>query len=241
MASRITKSILSYNFQGKSYEGQLFSQEATGRLPGVFIVHTWLGIDQSIQKRAERVSELGYAVFIVDLFGPGVLPHPPVDSMQAILPFIQDRQHFRNALTAGLDAFRTSPLVDSSKVAAIGYCFGGCGVLEMARAGLDLRGVVSLHGELNTTLPAKKGEIKARVLVLHGDADIVVKQDTVSGFLDEMRACEADWEFTYYSGAKHSFTGEGALGKSTPEAGLNDIAETRSWSSMIAFLNSVLK
>ncbi|MBX9722407.1 MAG: dienelactone hydrolase family protein [Candidatus Obscuribacterales bacterium] len=240
MSNEISRSTLSYQFQGKNYEGQLFANEAAGRLPGVFIVHTWLGIDQSILKRAERVAELGYAAYVVDLFGPGVLPQPPVDSMQAILPFIKDRQHFRNALGAGLDAFRTSSLVNGSKIAAIGYCFGGCGVLEMARAGLVLEGVVSLHGELNTTLPAKSGDVKARVLVLHGDADIVVKQESVAEFLDEMRACEADWEFTSYSSAKHSFTGEGAAGKSTPEAGINDLAEARSWASMSTFLNSVL-
>lgn len=240
MPNEILKSTVSYEFDGREFAGLLFSANQAERRPGVLIVHTWLGIDPSIQKRAQRVAELGYNAFVVDLFGPGVLPKSPHDSMQAILPFINNRQYFRDGLKAGLDAFVKLPQVDSSQIAAIGYCFGGCGVLEMARAGFDLKGVVSLHGELNTTLPAQKNTIKGRVLVLHGDADVVVKSDTVTDFMNEMRNSQAGWEFTSYSGAKHSFTGEGVAGKNTPEAGLDETAESRSWASMSDFLSNIL-
>lgn len=228
-----------YTFENKLFSGYLCTPDNKRKLPGVFIVHTWLGLDNSIKARAERIASLGYAAFVVDLFGPGVLPKPPHESLDAIKPFIEDRKHFRKALSAGLESFKSMPDC-SDKIAAIGYCFGGCAVLEMARDGQPVTGVVSLHGELNTTLPAKANEVAAKVLVMHGDADIVVKPETIPAFLEEMRNAGADWEFIVYSGAKHSFTGEGAMGKSTPEAGLNEHAERRSWNRMAEFLSEVL-
>ncbi len=179
----------------------------------MLLVHTWLGLDEGVKHRTERVAELGYAAFALDIFGPNVHPTPPVESAAVIKPFVENRQLFRQRLEAGLKVLQKQPECDASRVAAIGYCFGGCGVLEMARAGFTLKGVVSLHGELATPLPAKPGNIKPKILVLHGDADPRVSQDQVTHFLDEMRQAGSNWEFTAYSGAKHSFTGEGIGGK----------------------------
>ena len=133
------------------------------------------------------------------------------------------------------------PEVFTDRLAAMGYCFGGNAVLELARDGAVLRGVVSFHGELDTPLPAGPGDIRGKVLVLTGDDDPVVPFEKLAGFRDEMRHARANWEVDIYSGAKHSFTGEGSLGpEKTPEAVLDPQAEARSWQSMLRFFGEVL-
>lgn len=209
--------------------------------PGVLIVHTFLGLNEGIKHRADRLAELGYATFALDVFGPGVHPALPVEALAAIKPFRKDRQQFRQRLQAGLKVLQSQLECDASRIAAIGYCFGGCGILELARSGAPLRGVVSFHGELDSPLPAQPGALQAKILVLHGDADPVVPFEQITTFRDEMRAAGANWEIGIYSNAKHSFTGEGAMGNTTPEAGLEPQAEARSWQAMLNFFEEVLR
>ena len=210
-----------------------------GRAPGVLIVHAWLGITDSIKGRADRIAAAGYSAFR----GRRVR---------------QTRGHRRRAAaggrprsapTAGCSGSASGPgwtpcgssrSATRDRLAAIGYCFGGNAVLELARDGAPLRGVVSFHGELDTPLPAKPGDIAGKLLVLTGDDDPVVPFDKVAAFRDEMRAARANWQIDIYSGAKHSFTGEGSLGaERTPEAVLHPQAEARSWRSMMNFFAEV--
>ena len=232
---------IAYLDEAQPLEGYFVPPHEREQAPGVLLVHTWLGLDEGVKRRAERVAELGYTAFALDVFGPKVHPTPPVESAAVIKPFIENRQLFRQRLEAGLKVLQKQPECDASKVAAIGYCFGGCGVLEMARAGFALKGVVSLHGELATPLPAQPSNIKPKILVLHGDADPRVSQDQVIHFLNEMRQAGSNWEFTAYSGAKHSFTGEGIGGKDDPAAAFNPQAEARSWRAMANFLEEVFQ
>ena len=145
-------------------------------------------------------------VFIADLFGTGIRPGPPQSPMSVVAPFLADRHLFRRRLSAGLGVLRI--YCDEEKIAAVGHCLSGWGVLELARSGAALGGAVSLHGMLNITLPAEPGKINAKILVLHGDADPLVPLSEISAFVNEMRVAEADWEINTYGNAKHSFTGE---------------------------------
>ena len=210
-----------------------------GRAPGVLIVHAWLGVTDSIKGRADRLAAAGYSAFAADVFGrePDVAAGP----RPMVAPFRADRPMFRRRVRAGLEALRRQPECDPDRLAAMGYCFGGNAVLELARDGAPLAGVVSFHGELDTPLPAKPGDIRGKVLVLTGDDDPVVPFEKVAAFRDEMRAAGVNWQIDIHSGAKHSFTGEGSLGaERTPEAVLHPQAEARSWQSMMNFFAEVL-
>jgi dienelactone hydrolase len=212
--------------------------DGAGARPGVLITHAWLGITESIQGRADRVAALGYSAFALDVFGrPTDVAGGP---FPMIKPFLEDRRLFRDRLRAGLDVLTRQPEVDGSRLVAMGYCFGGQASLELARDRAPLVGVVSFHGELDTPLPSKAGDIAGKVLVLTGDDDPVVPFEKIAGFRDEMRASKVDFEIDLYSGAKHSFTGEGSLGpEKTPEAVLSPQAEARSWARMTDFFREV--
>lgn len=231
---------IDYADEGVALRGYWVQPDVDGRMPTVVVVHTFRGITGSIEERARRLAEAGYAAFALDVFGPGVRPADHMTGLETIKPFRQDRAMFRRRLRAGLDAARRQPGCEPDRVAAIGYCFGGSGALEMARAGMPLRGVVSLHGELTSDMPVRSGDVVAKILALHGDADPIVKAADVSAFQGEMRDAGADWEFVSYSGAKHSFTGEGIGTDADPNAAFHPQAEARSWMRQAAFLQEVL-
>ena len=231
--------LVSYKEGNSNLKGYFVPPVGRSKAPGVLIGHTWLGIDEGVKKRAHRLADLGYAVLIADIFGQDVKPGPPSKPRDVVGPFMQDRGLLRRRMNAGLQTLLSMDHCRSQDVAVIGYCFGGCAALELARSGAAFKGAVSFHGELDTPIPAKPGEIKPKLLVLHGDADPVVPFPRVNGFLEEMRAAKANFEFSIYSGAKHSFTGEGAIGASTPEAGLDPQADQRSWNAMLGFLDEI--
>jgi dienelactone hydrolase len=227
-------------FDEQPLEGYLVAPDSARNLPGVLVMPSWLNINESICRRADRLAELGYAAFVADLFGAGVRPGPPQSPMTVVGPFLNDRLRFRRRLFAGLKTFEQRAECDSERIAAIGYCVGGCGVLELARSGASLRGVVSLHGLLTAPIRAE-GEIGPKILVLHGDADPVAPFEQLATFRDEMRATKANWEINIYGNALHSFTGEGVLDQNQPEAGLHPQSESRSWQATLEFLEEVLK
>jgi dienelactone hydrolase len=232
---------VSYFDEEQPLEGYLAAPDSARELPGVLVAPTWLNVNESICRRADRLAELGYAAFVADLFGSGVRPAPPESPMTIVAPLLKDRLRFRRRLSAGLRTFQQRPECNSNRVAAIGYCIGGCGVLELARAGGPLRGVVSLHGILTTPMAAQPKTVVSKILVLHGDADPVVPLESVIGFREEMRHARANWQISIYSDAKHSFTGEGAFGERTPGAGFHRQTESRSWQMTVEFLREVIK
>lgn len=229
---------IDYDDQGQALKGYLAPDPGGSAAPSVLIFHAWLGVNDSIQRRAERIAQQGYTAFAADIFGkPTVIEQGP---RVMVSPFMSDRRLMRRRAQAGLAALRAQPECDASKVVAIGYCFGGCVALELARDSAQLLGVVSFHGELDTPVSASPGDIKGKLLVLTGDDDPVIPFARVSAFRDEMRGAKVNFEIDLYSGAKHSFTGEGSLGpEKTPEAVLNPQAEARSWRAMLNFLSEV--
>ncbi len=229
-----------YSDGDQPLEGYFVAPRSAERLPGVLLAPAWLNITTTMCRRADKLAELGYAALVVDIFGMGVRPGPPQHPREVVLPFMTNRLAFRRRLSTGLDALRDQPECAAQRVAAIGYCLGGCGVLELARSGTSLRGVVSLHGDLTAPLPAQRGLITAKVLVLHGDADPLVSFEDVTAFREEMRQADADWQLTLYSGAKHSFTGEGSIPGATLEAVRHPQADARAWQTTVGFLGEVL-
>lgn len=229
-----------YRDDGHSLEGYLVAQAPAQALPGVLVVPTWLNVNESICRRAERIADLGYAVFVADIFGAGVRPAPPQSPMAIVAPYLSDRLLFRRRLLAALDAFQSRPECDRHRVAAVGYCLGGCGVLELVRAGAPLKGVVCLHGMLNAPVPARPRAIQAKILVLHGDADPHSPFAELAAFREEMLSAEANWEIDLYGDARHSFTGEGISGNHGPEAAQHPQSDSRSWRATREFLAEVL-
>jgi dienelactone hydrolase len=232
---------VSYHDEGHLLEGYLSAPPSARRFPGVLVVPSWLNVNQSICRRADRLAELGYAVFVVDVFGADIRPKPPTSPLEVVTPFLKDRSLFRRRLLAGLKTLQGRAECNADRTAAIGYCLGGCGVLELARAGAPLRGVVSLHGILSAPIPAQPKVVRAKILVLHGDADPLAPFDHLAAFRDEMRSAEANWEIDIFGEARHSFTGEGIFDHAGPEAGLHPQSESRSWRTMVGFLGEVLK
>jgi dienelactone hydrolase len=230
---------VTYNHGDTVLEGHLaYDDSLTGKRPGVLVVHEWLGLNDHSKKRAEKLAELGYVAFACDMYGKGVRGAGPQDGPKLSAPFKADRKLMRARVTAGLDVLRKHPKVDSSKLAAIGYCFGGTTALELARGGADIRGVVGFHAGLHTPMPAERGQLKAKVLVCHGADDPHVPPPEVQAFESEMRKAEADWQLVAYGKAVHSFTNHEAKDRAHGVE-YNADADRRSWQAMRNFFEEI--
>ncbi len=212
-----------------------------GKRPGIVVVHEWWGRNAYVQRRAEKLAQLGYVAFAIDMYGKGQATTDPKVAGEWAGAVKKDRTLGRERFDAGLKVLKEFRLTDPARVAAIGYCFGGTVVLEMARGGADLAGVVSFHGGLDTTAPAEPGKVKARVLALAGGDDPFVPPAQVNAFEDEMRKAGADWQLVSYGGAMHSFTNPDADGYHLKGAAYNEKADRRSWEAMQVFFKEIFK
>lgn len=223
-------------------EGYLVYDDAIqGMRPGVLVVHDWMGPGAYGNGRAEQLAQLGYAAFALDIYGKGVRPQNSDEASQQATYYKTNRDVLRSRAQAALDTFKSQPVVDPERIAAIGYCFGGTAVLEMARAGMPLAGVVSFHGGLGAKMPAEKDAVKAKVLVLHGADDPLVPQDEIKAFKDEFNTAGADWQMVYYSGAVHSFTRKDAGDDNSKGVAYNERADKRSWEAMKVFFDELFR
>lgn len=214
---------------------------ATGLRPAVLLVHDWMGVGPNVKRRADQLAALGYVALAADIYGKGVHPKDGKEAGALAGKFRSgDRALLRARVNAALDALRRVPGVDPARVAAIGYCFGGSTVLELARSGADVRGVVSFHGGLGTEHP-DASKVKAKVLALHGADDPFVPPAEVAAFEDEMRKGGVDWQLVKYSGAVHSFTIPDAGGDNSKGAAYNAVADRRSFQAMRDFFDEILK
>ena len=240
LAGLVERSV-DYEEGGVTLEGfHVHDSSKQGRRPAVLVIHQWTGLSDYEKGRARMLAEMGYNVFAADIYGKGIRPQPPEAGKQAGI-FKNDRALFRKRLLAGLEILKADERTDPSKVAAIGYCFGGTGVLELARAGADLAGVVSFHGGLDAAagMAAKPGGIPAKVLVLHGAVDPYVPADQVTAFEREMSEAKADWQLVSYGGAVHSFTHREAGDDPSKGAAYDEAADRRSWIAMKAFFEEI--
>ena len=205
--------------------------------PLVLIAHTWAGKDEFVHQKAEELAALGYVGFAVDMYGNGKVGADTAENESLMTPLVSDRDMLKDRIVSALNFGKSLLGVDSSRVAAIGYCFGGLVVLDLARSGEDLSGVVSFHGLLMPSDISEKG-IKAKVLVLHGERDPMVPLDMVDTFQKEMTEAEADWQLHSYGGTYHAFTNPDA---NDPNLGtqFNKSANDRSWQSMKNFFAEI--
>lgn len=208
--------------------------------PAVLVSHAWAGRDDFACEKAVRLAELGYAGFALDMYGRGRIGSGPEENARFMQPFMEDRQLLQGRMTAALDTVSKLEEVDASRVAAIGFCFGGLCVLDLARSGAAIRGVVSFHGLLVPPGHARAGAITAKVLVLHGHDDPMVPPAQVSGLQQELSDAGADWQIHVYGGTVHAFSNPRA---NDPAFGTvyNTTADRRSWQAMRNFLEEVLK
>ncbi len=221
-----------YEHAGAKLKGFVARAEGEGSQPGVLICHGWRGHDTFVQERAHEIAAMGYIAMALDLYGDGVLARDNTEARQFAGRFKKDRALMRARAGAGLEALLKLSGVDGSRVAAIGYCFGGTTALELARSGAALAGVVTFHGGLDTPHAADARNIKAKLLILHGADDPVVPPDKVAAFQQEMKDAEVDVQLVIYSGAVHGFTHKG-----TPAH--HPHADRRSWIAMKSFLKEI--
>ena len=239
--AEIVEEVVEYAQGDTMLEGfRAFDDEIEGKRPSILIIHQWTGLTDYEKMRARMLAQAGYNVFAADVYGKGIRPQPPAAGEEAG-KYKTDRELFRARMLAGLEILKSDPRTDLKKIAAIGYCFGGTGVLELARAGTDIAGVVSFHGGLGAVpgMEAKEGDIPAQILCLHGALDPYVPADEVAAFQAEMSAAEADWQFITYSGAVHAFTQKMAGDDIAKGAAYNAEADARSWDAMLLFFAEI--
>lgn len=199
--------------------------------PGVLVIHDWTGLQDYAKRRTTQLAEMGYVAFAADVYGKGVRPIDPKECMVESGKYRNDLPLLRKRVMLALDELKKNSRVDKTKLAAIGYCFGGSSVLELARSGADVKGVVSFHGGLKTSMPAEPGAIKAKILVCHGADDKFVNGE-VPGFKEEMAKSKADMTFVAYPGAVHSFTKKEAGDDPSKGQAYNAKADAESWDAM---------
>jgi dienelactone hydrolase len=210
-----------------------------GNEAGILILPAWKGIDDHSKDVAGKLSKLGYYVFIADIYGEGHYPNDNQEAGKEAGFYKKNYEDYQRRIRLALDELVNSG-ANKSNLAIIGYCFGGTGALEAARAGLPVKGVISFHGGLGKDPSRKNGPIHAKVLALHGADDPTMSAGDIAAFQKEMRDGNADWQMTYFGNAVHAFTDPSAGNDNSKGAAYNELADQRSWRQAVAFLREIL-
>lgn len=236
---------VSYQAGDTTLKGYLAVDTAKpGKRPGILVVHEWWGHNDYARKRARMLAELGYTALAVDMYGDGKQAAHPDDAGKFAGEVSKNMPLAEARFRAAMELLKSQPSVAGDDIAAIGYCFGGGVVLEMARRGLALDGVASFHGSLGTQSPAQEGQLQAKVLVMNGEADPFVKAEAIAAFKQEMQNAGVDYQFINYPGAKHSFTNPDAdtFGqKFNLPLEYNAEADKKSWAALQQFFDTIFR
>jgi len=240
LSAAIIEKPLEYKSGDVLCEGwQAYDDAVSGKRPGVLVVHQWTGISDHEKEAARKLAALGYNVLVADIYGKGIRPQPPAAGKEAG-KYKGNRALLRARANDALDVLAHDVRTDASKIAATGYCFGGTTVIELARSGAKVKGVVSFHGGLDSPTPADGKNIKAKVLALHGADDPFVAAKDIAAFNAEMKAHDVDLKFVSYPGTVHSFTHKAAGNDNSKGAAYNAEADKASWAEMELFLKATL-
>lgn len=235
--------ILTYEADGLTMESHLYVDETkSGRRPGVLVFPEAFGLGQHAKSRAERLASLGYVALACDLHGEGELIQTLDEVMAVIVPLMGEPERIRARAGGGLKALVARAEVDSSRMAAIGYCFGGTMSLELARSGADIKAAVGFHSGLSTAAPQDAKAIKGKVLACIGADDPVITPEQRAAFEQEMRDGKVDWQLSLYGGTVHSFTNPDADKAGNPDFARYDAkVDARSWAEMIRLFDEVFE
>lgn len=239
-SARVASRSVLYSQGGQALEGTFFHDTRfTGKRPGVVIFHQWRGPGVYEKRRARMLAEMGYTAFVADIYGRGVRPKDAKEAGAQAGRYRNNRPLLRERARAAVVAMRAQREVNSGKLAAMGYCFGGGTALELARSGADLRGFASFHGNLDTPDASLARNIKGSVLVMHGAVDPLVSPEAVRDFQSEMAGAKVDFEFVAYGNAVHSFTEREAGSDPSDGVAYNERANKRSWAKLSDFLREI--
>lgn len=239
--AEVQTQVIEYKHGNTVLEGYLaYDDDVQDKRPGVIVVHEWTGLDSYVQQRAKQLAELGYVAFAIDMYGKGIRPKNEKEAAAQATIYRSDRKLMRDRANAGLKVLQQNKLTDKNRIAAIGYCFGGGTVLELARSGADVS-VVSFHGNLDTPNPGDAKNIKGKVLVLHGAEDPLVPVEQVLGFADEMNQAKVDWQMVAYGNAVHSFTNPESGSDKSKGVAYNASADKRSFAAMKQFFAEIFQ
>lgn len=218
-----------------------YPKDAKGKLPGVLICHQWMGHSPYERMRAEETARLGMVAFALDIYGKGVRPKEVPEAAKLATAYKNDRALLRARGLAGLEALRKVDVCDPSKIAVMGYCFGGTTALEVARSGAEILGAISFHGDLSSPTPDDAKKIKGKVVAYHGADDPFVPAAQVAAFEEEMRKAGVDWQLVAFGGAVHSFTLKAAGSDNAKGSAYNEKADLRSWEMYRGFLAEIFR
>ncbi|MBD3581376.1 dienelactone hydrolase family protein [Flavobacterium selenitireducens] len=216
------------------------SGETSAAKPGILILSAWMGIQDHEKQVAAELSKMGYHVFIADIFGEGNYPKNPSEAGKQAGHYKNNPKDYQRRIQLALDQLVKAG-ANPDNIVAIGYCFGGTGVLEMARSNMKVKGVASFHGGLGKDKSRPNGAISAKVLILHGADDNFVPKNEIEAFQQEMRDGKADWQMNYYADAVHAFTEKSAGSDKSKGVAYNEKADKRSWEALKVMLDETLK
>ncbi len=239
-AGAIVEEPLAYTDGETALKGVIYFDDArAGRLPGVLVIHEWWGLNDYARSRARALAELGYVAFAVDMYGDGKATTHPEEAGAWAGAVTANVATWRGRALAAHAILQGHARVDAARTAAIGYCFGGASVLQLAYSGADVRGVVSFHGSLPAASAADVAATRARILVEHGAADPFVKPERVAAFTAALADSAVDWRVTWHGGARHGFTNPAADQRGMAGLAYDAAADRRSWAAMQGFLREI--
>ncbi|GAB6906832.1 Dienelactone hydrolase family [Desulfosarcina cetonica] len=229
-----------YSHDGVTLEGFLAYDDAvSGKMPGILVVHEWWGLNEYARNRAEKLAAMGYVAFALDMYGKGkVTDHP--DQAGAWMKAVNSNMAlWQERAMAGLEVLKKQPQVDVTRLAAIGYCFGGATVQVLAYSGADLKGVVSFHGSLMPPTVEKGRQTKAKILICHGAMDPMNTPQSVAAYMEAMNATTIDWQLAVFGNTRHSFTNPDADKHKMAALAYNASSDRRSWQYMTLFFQEL--
>lgn len=240
--AKVVIKTIAYDHDGQKLQGYLAYDDAQGGpRPGVLVIHEWWGLNDYTKMRTRQLAEMGYVAFAADMYGEGKTTRDPKEA-QAWSSAVSSQAGMLAARSkAGLDVMRKEKLTDVEKMAAIGFCFGGTTVLQLAYAGVDLKGAVTFHGGLVVPDEMQARKIRTPIVILHGAADTFIKPETIDGMRKALDAAKVDWFMVTYAQALHAFTNPDADSFKIPGIGYNEKAAKRSWDEMARFFQAQFK